>query len=130
MKILRLALPACFLSLILFFSGCASDSENLTPTARDIVVTLRNLEEARAVHMYFEGNYYGPNNLVNPQSSIQVTVTAQRVGHTYSFYVKDAADPEGIALWTDVSIRVTEQSYNSQTAELHWTGETLLKVGW
>ena len=113
----------------MFFSACASDSENLTPTARDLVVTLRNLDDA-AVHMFFEGNNVSPENLVNPQSSIQVTVTMQRVGHLYSFYVYDAADPEGVPIWTEVSIVVSEQSYNSQTAELHWTGDELLKVGW
>lgn len=130
MKIWRLTLPVSFLLMILFFSACASNSENVTPTAKDITVTLRNLEEDRDVYMYFEGYKAGPENLVSAQSSIQTIVTAQRIGHQYTFYVVDGADPESIPLWTSVSIQVSEQSYNSQTAELHWTGDELLIVGW
>ena len=130
MKIWRLILPACFMLLILFFSCGSEERTTSTETSRDIVVTLRNLEEERDVHMFFEGYKVGPENLVNSQSSIQTTITAHRVGHKFSFYVVDAADPEGVPLWTTTSIEVTEQSYNSQAAELHWTGDTLLFVGW
>lgn len=130
MKILRLAPPVFFLVLILLFSSCGSDTTNTeTETARDITVTLRN-NDTKAVHMLFEGYKVGNENHVNPGSSIQATVTAQRIGHKFSFYVYDAADPDGVPLWTTTSIEVTETSWNSRAAELHWEGDNLLFVGW
>jgi hypothetical protein len=130
MKIRRLFLPACFLLLILFFTACGSETTNTqTETAREITVTLRN-KDTKAVHMLFEGYKVGSENIVNPNSSIQATVTAQRIGHKFSFYVYDAADPDGVPLWTTTSIEVMDASWNSRTAELHWEGDDLLFVGW
>ncbi len=125
----------CFLLLgillliVIAFSACSSSSGADTPESRNIVVTIRNLEDQRAVHVYFETDQPDSTNLVNPQSSIQKTILAHRVGHMFSIYVDDAADPGGTALLT-TNVEVTETSYNSGTAELHWTGDDLLRIGW
>jgi hypothetical protein len=129
MKITKFILPLCILILIITFNACESSSGADTPESRNIVVTIRNLEDQRAVHIYFETEQPGSENLVNPQSSIQATILAHRVGHIFSIYVDDAADPGGTALLT-TNVEVTSASYNSGTAELHWTGSDLLRIGW
>ena len=129
MKICKFLLPLCILLLILTFNSCSSESGADTPESRNITVTIRNLEDQRAVHVYFETEQPNSNNLVNSQSSIQKTILAHRVGHIFSVYVDDAADPGGTALLT-TNVEVTSTSYNSGTAELHWTGTDLLRIGW
>jgi hypothetical protein len=128
MKISRLILPMCLFLLIITFISC-SESGSSTPTSRNIVVTLRNLEDQRAVHIYFETEQPAASNLVNPQSSIETTIIAHRVGHRLSVYVKDASDLELLPLET-TNVVVTEASYNSGTAEVHWTGTELQFIGW
>ena len=129
MKITRFILPLCILLLIITFNSCSSSSGAETPQSRNIAVTIRNLENQRAVHVYFET--YQPNeaNLVNAGSSIVTNISAARIGHIFSVYVDDAADPGGTALLT-TNVEVTSASYNSGTAELHWTGDDLLRIGW
>lgn len=128
MKFSRLILPMCLFLLIITFISC-SESGSSTPTSRNIVVTLRNLEDQRAVHIYFETDQPSDDNLVNPQSSIQTTIIAHRVGHRVSVYVKDAANLEALPLMT-TNVVITETSYNSGTAEASWTGTELLFIGW
>ncbi len=129
MKIPRFILPLCILLLIITFNSCSSSSGAESPDSRNIVVTLRNLEVSRAVHIYFETEKPDSENLVNPESSIQKTILAHRIGHIFSVYVDDAADPGGTALLT-TNVEVTATSFNSGTAELHWTGTELLRIGW
>ena len=129
MKLGRFFLPLCILLLIVTFYSCSSESGAETPQSRNIVVTIRNLEDQRAVHVYFETEQPSSSNLVNPQASIQANILAHRVGHIFSVYVDDAADPGGTALLT-TNVEVTETSYNSGTAELQWTGTELLRIGW
>jgi hypothetical protein len=129
MKIHRFILPLCILLLVITFNSCESSSGAETPDSRNITVTLRNLEDSRAVHIYFETDQPDSTNLVNPQSSIQKTLTAHRIGHRFTVYVDDAADPGGTALLT-TNVEVTSASFNSGTAELHWTGDDLLRIGW
>ncbi len=129
MKICKLILPLCILLLILTFNSCSDSSGAETPDSRNITVTLRNLEDSRAVHIYFETDKPDSTNLVNPGSSIQKTVLAHRIGHKFTVYVHDAANPEGTALLT-TNVEVTSVSFNSGTAELHWTGTDLLRIGW
>ena len=129
MKISRFFLPLCILLLIITFNSCSSSSGAETPESRNITVTIRNLEDQRAVHVYFETEQPDSTNLVNPESSIQKTILAHRIGHIFSVYVDDAADPGGTALLT-TNVEVTSASYNSGTAELHWTGSDLLRIGW
>jgi hypothetical protein len=129
MKAYRFIFPLCVLLLIISFSACSSENTSATPDSRNITVTLRNLEDTRAVHIYFETEQPSSSNLVNPQSSITSTILAHRIGHKFSVYVDDAADPGGTALMT-TNVEVTEQSWNSRTAELHWTGTELLRIGW
>lgn len=129
MKIYKLILPLCILLLIITFNSCSSSSGAETPDSRNIAVTIRNLEDQRAVHVYFETYKPSDENLVNPGSSIVTNITAHRIGHIFSVYVDDAADPGGTALLT-TNIEVTSASFNSGTAELHWTGDDLLRIGW
>jgi len=129
MKIFKFALPLCILILIITFNSCSSSSGADTPTSKNIAVTLRNLEDARGVHIYFETEQPNDNNLVNPESSIVKEIVAHRIGHIFSVYVDDAADPGGTALLT-TNVEVSSASYNSGTAELHWTGSELLRIGW
>ncbi len=129
MKIGKFFFPLCILLLIITFNSCSSESGADTPESRNIVVTIRNLEDQRAVHVYFETEQPSAENLVNPQSSIEKTILAHRVGHIFSVYVDDAADPGGTALLT-TNVEVTSASFNSGTAELHWTGSELLRIGW
>ena len=130
MKICKCFLPLGVLLLIVIsFSACSSSSGADTPESRNIVVTLRNLEDQRGVHIYFETDQPDSANLVNPQASIQKTILAHRIGHIFSVYVDDAADPGGTALWT-TNVEVTSASFNSGTAELLWTGNDLLRIGW
>lgn len=129
MKLDKFFFSLCVLLLIISFFACSGENTSATEQSRNITVTLRNLEESRAVHIYFETEQPSSSNLVNPQSSIQSTILAHRIGHKFSVYVDDAADPGGTALLT-TNVEVTEQSWNSQTAELHWTGTDLLRIGW
>jgi hypothetical protein len=129
MKIGKFFLPLCILLLIISFSACGSENTSATDQSRNITVTIRNLEDSRAVHIYFETEQPSSSNLVNPESSIQSTILAHRIGHKFSVYVDDAADPGGTALLT-TNVEVSDQSWNSQTAELHWTGSELLRIGW
>jgi hypothetical protein len=129
MKIYRFILPLCILLLIITFNSCSSSSGAETPDSRNITVTLRNLEDSRGVHIYFETEKPDSENLVNPLSSIEKIVLAHRIGHIFSVYVDDAADPGGTALLT-TNVEVTSASFNSGTAELHWTGDDLLRIGW
>jgi hypothetical protein len=129
MKIGKLFFPLCILLLIITFYSCSSESGADTPESRNIVVTIRNLETQRAVHVYFETEQPSSANLVNPQSSVESTILAHRIGHIFSIYVDDAADPGGTALLT-TNVEVTATSFNSGTAELHWTGNDLLRIGW
>jgi hypothetical protein len=129
MKICKFFLPLCILLLVITFNSCSSESGAETPESRNITVTIRNLEDQRAVHVYFETEHPDSSNLVNPESSIQKNILAHRIGHIFSVYVDDAADPGGTALLT-TNVEVTSASYNSGTAELHWTGTDLLRIGW
>jgi hypothetical protein len=129
MKIRKIVLPLCILLLIITFNSCSDSSGAESPNSRNITVTLRNLEDSRAVHIYFETEKPDSENLVNPESSIQKVILAQRIGHLFSVYVDDAADPGGTALLT-TNVEVTATSWNSGTAELHWTGDNLLRIGW
>ena len=128
MKIGKFFLPLCILLLIITFNSCSSESGAETPESRNIVITIRNSDQI-AVHIYFETEQPASSNLVNPGSSIQSTILAHRVGHIFSVYVDDAADPGGTALLT-TNVEVTETSFNSGRAELEWTGTELLRIGW
>jgi hypothetical protein len=128
MKIGKFFLPLCILLLIITFNSCSSESGAETPQSRNIVVTIRNSDQI-AVHVYFETEQPSSNNLVNSGSSIQSTILAHRVGHIFSVYVDDAADPGGTALLT-TNVEVTSTSFNAGTAELEWTGTELLRFGW
>jgi len=129
MKVYRFIFPLCVLLLIISFSCCSSENTSANSESRNITVTLRNLEEVRAVYIYFETEQPSSSNLVNPQSSITATILAHRIGHKFSVYVDDAANPGETALLT-TNVEVTEQSWNSRTAELQWTGTELLRIGW
>lgn len=129
MKICKLIFPLCILLLVITFNSCESSSGAETPDSRNITVTLRNLEDSRAVHIYFETESPSSENLINPGSSIQKIVLAHRIGHKFTVYVIDAADPEGTPLLT-TNVEVTATSFNSGTAEIHWTGSDLLRIGW
>lgn len=128
MKISKFFLPLCILLLIVTFNSCSSESGADTPESRNIVVTILNSDEI-AVHVYFETEQPSDSNRIEPGSSIQSTILAHRVGHIFSVYVDDAADPGGVPLIT-TNVEVTAQSYNSGTAELEWTGDDLLRRGW
>ena len=128
MKISKFFLPLCILLLVIAFNLCKSESGAETPQSRNVVVTIRNSDQI-AVHVYFETEQPASNNLVNPGSSIQSTILAHRVGHIFSVYVDDAANPGGTALLT-TNVEVTSASFNSGTAELEWTGTELLRIGW
>lgn len=129
MKIGRFILPLCILVSVISFSACSGERTTANPESRNITVTIRNLEDVRAVHVFFETEQPSSSNLINPQSSITKTILAHRIGHKFSVYVDDAANPGGTALLT-TNVEVTEQSWNSRTAELHWTGTDLLRIGW
>jgi len=129
MKICRFFIPLCILLLIITFNSCSSSSGADTPTSKNIAVTIRN-SDTKAVHVYFETEQPADGNLVNPGQEIVATILAHRIGHIFSVYVDDAADPGGTALLT-TSVEVTSASYNSGTAELEWTeDEELLRFGW
>lgn len=121
--------PICILLLIIFYSSCGSDSTSENEQSRTITVTLRNLEDARAVHIYFETQHPDQSTLVNPGSNITTAILARRVGHNFNVYVDDAANPGGVPLLT-TSVTVTQTSWNSREAELRWNGTTLERIGW
>lgn len=129
MKLNKFFFPLCILLLILIYSSCGGENTSATEQSRNITVTIRNLEESRAVYIYFETEQPADSNLVQPQSSIQSVILAHRIGHKFSVYVDDGDNPGGTALLT-TNVEVTEQSWNSQTAELQWTGTDLLRIGW
>lgn len=129
MKFSRFFFPLCILLLIITFNSCSSSSGAETPQSRNITVTIRN-SDTKAVHVYFETEQPSDSNLVNPGQEIQANMLAHRIGHIFSVYVDDAADPGGTALLT-TNVEVTSASYNSGTAELEWTeDQELLRFGW
>ncbi len=128
MRHFRLIIRCSFIAVCLLFFACGSDSTTGAPNPRTLTLAIKNLKATDAVHVYFETGQPGPDNLVNPQSSIQTIILAHGVGHIFSVYVDDAADPGGTALLT-INVEVTATSYNSGTAELQWTGTDLLGIG-
>lgn len=118
-----------FIAVCHLFFACVSDITTGTTNPKTITVKISNLEATGAVHVYFEKEQPSSSNLVNPQSNIKSTILAHRIGHIFSVYVDDAKNPGGVALLT-TNVEVTAMSFNSRTAELHWTGDDLLRIEW
>ena len=128
MTIVKTILVSSILILVIFFSACSS-SDTQAEESRTITVTLRNLEDDRDVHIYFETDQPGNQNFVARDSSIVTSILARRVGHVFNVYVDDAANVGGQALLT-TNVTVTQTSWDARAAELHWTGTDLLTIGW
>jgi len=117
-------LAVCFL---LF--ACGSDSTTTTPNPRTITVTIKNLETASSVYIYFDLEEPAEGNLVPPQDSIIAQVFVNQIGHSVAVHVADGDKPGGFDLYS-TSVRVTQTSWDSKQAELQWTGKTIIPLGW
>jgi len=119
----------CILVALLFLlSGCGSDSTTAAPNPRTITVTIRNLNLSEAVHIYFDGGDPSDENLVGPSESIISMVYAPRIGHMVTVYA--AQDKPGSIPFYSLSVRITQTSWDSRQAELHWTGAQIIPLGW
>jgi len=128
MKLIRTFLSVGLVCMLMFAIGCKSTEEAEGP--RTISVTTRNLDNQHAIHVHFESDWPTDDNYIVPGGTITLSVTAQRVGHHSSVYVKDGVDPQGIAPLQTTSVVVTEQSWESRTAEMNWDGAALTFIGW
>ncbi|GEM_PF-2916319 len=128
MKIMRTFLSVVLVCVLMFAVGCSSTEEADGP--RTITVTTRNLDTQNAIHVHFESDWPTEENYIPPGGTITLSVTAQRVGHHSSVYVKDGEDPQGVAPLQTTSVVVTEQSWESRTAEMNWDGNELIFIGW
>jgi hypothetical protein len=91
-------------------------------------VNIRNLDEINAVHIYIDGGEPNDENLVLPKETIIAMVFAPRIGHSVTVYV--AQNKIGSIPFYSASVRVTPTSWDSREAELHWTGNEIIPVGW
>lgn len=128
MKIIRVLLSVGLVCVLMFAIGCKSSESEEGP--RTIVVTTRNLDTQNAIHVHFESDWPTEENYIAPGGTITLNLTAQRVGHHSSVYVKDGVDPQGVAPLQTTSVTVTETSWNSRVAEMNWDGNALTFIGW
>lgn len=117
------------LAVCLLFFACGSDSPTTTPNPRTITVTIKNLEATGSVHVYFDLEEPAEENLVPPQDSIITQVFARQMGHFVAVHVAEADKPGSFVLYS-TNVRVTQTSWDSKEAELHWTGKTIIPLGW
>lgn len=116
-------MAGCFL-----FFACGSDSTTGAPNPRTITVTIKNLDSLRAVHIYIGEGEPSDENLVPPKESIITMVFVPRMGYNFTVYV--AQDKPGSLPSYSRGVRVTQTSWESRAAELHWTGGAIIPVGW
>jgi hypothetical protein len=117
----------CILVAI-FLVSCSSDNTTSAPNPRTITVTIRNLDVVNAVHIYIGQGEPSDQNLVLPKESIISMVFVPRIGHSVTVYV--AQDKPGSLPFFSLNVRVTQTSWDSREAELHWTGGEIVPVGW
>jgi hypothetical protein len=117
------------LAVCLLLFACGSDSTAPTPNPRTITVTIKNCEGRGSVHVYFDLEEPTEENLVPPQDSIITQIFARQMGHTVAVHVAEADKPGGFVLYS-TNVRVTQTSWDSKEAELHWTGKTIIPLGW
>jgi len=117
----------CILVAI-FLVGCGSDKPTSTPNPRTITVTIRNLDAVNAVHIYIGEGEPSEENLVLPKESIISMVFALQIGYIVTVYV--AQNKPGSLPFFSLNVRVTQTSWDSREAELHWTGGEIVPVGW
>lgn len=119
----------CFLVAgCLFFGDCGTNSSTSAPEPRTIAVTIRNLDAINAVHIYIGEGEPSDANLVRPNESILSMVLALRIGYIVSVYV--AQDKPGSLPFYSSSVRITQLSWDSMEAEIHWTGSEIVPLGW
>ena len=129
MKYFRFVCACSFLSVCLQFFACGSDSTNGTSNPRTITVMIWNLEARGAVHVYFDLEEPTDENLVQAQESIIALILARQIGQSVTVHVAEGDKPKAPAFYSR-SIRVTQTSWDSREAELHWTGAEIIPLGW
>ncbi len=117
------------LAVCLLFFACGSDNTTGTSNPRTITVTIKNLETARSVHVYFDLEEATEENLVPPKDSIIAQVLARQLGQSVTVHVAEGDKPGGIAFYS-TTVRVTQTSWDSREAELQWNGAEIIPVGW
>jgi hypothetical protein len=128
MRHFRFIICSPLLAVCLLFFACSSESTTNAPNPRTITVTITNLDAINAVHIYFSGGDPSEENLVHPEESIITMVLANRLGHMVTVYVTQ--DKPGSLPFYSLSIRISQTSWDSGKAELHWTGSQIVPVGW
>lgn len=129
MRHFRFILKCAFFAVCLVFFACGSDSTTGTSNPRTIVVTIKNLETAASVHVYFDMGEPSEANLIPPQDSIIAQVFARQMGQSVTVNVAEGDKPGAPAFYSR-SVGVTQTSWDSREAELQWTGVEIIPVGW
>jgi hypothetical protein len=129
MRHFRFIIMSSFLAVFLLFFACGSDDTTSTPNPRTITVTINNLDTISAVHVYFDLEEPGEENLVPPKDSIIAQILARRMGHSVTVHVAEGDKPGSPAFYSR-SVRVTQTSWDSGEAELRWTGTEIIPLGW
>lgn len=117
-------LAVCFM-----FCACGSNSTTSTPNPRTITVTIYNLDATSSVHVYFDLEEPGEENLVSPQDSIIAQVFVRQIGQSVAVHVAAGDKPGGQAFYS-TNIRVSQTSWDSREAELRWSGAEIIPMGW
>ena len=128
MRSYRFVFACSLMAGCLLFFACAGDSTTSAPNPRTITVTIKNLDQFNAVHIYIGEGDPSDENLVNPKESIVTMVFVPRIGYNVTVYV--AQDKPGSLPSYSRDIRVTQTAWESRVAELHWTGASIIPVGW
>lgn len=129
MRYFRPILGRFLLTVCLLFFACSSDNTTGTSSQRTITVTIKNLEAASSVHVYFDLEEPSEQNLVPPQGSIIAQIPVRQIGQSVTVNVAEGDKPGGEAFYTR-NVRVTQTSWDSREAELQWTGTEIIPVGW
>ncbi len=92
--------------------------------SRIVTVTMMNTGNV-AVNIYLEGQTAGDSNLVQPGGTQTNQFLAKKVGHSVSFYVKQAGNVLATAVCT-----VGQTTWDTQQSVVEWDGQVILCVTW
>jgi hypothetical protein len=117
------------LAVCLLLCACSSDTTTSVTNPRSITVSIKNLENNRSVHVYFNQGEPSEENLVSPRGEIITQISVQNIGQSVTVHVAEGDKAVSIPFYSR-DVRVTQTSWDSRQAELHWTGSSITPVGW
>ena len=126
---IRVLFVLVLLTVFVLLIACSSDKTTSPKNPRSIVVTIKNLESVKSMHIYFDLDEPTDENLVPPKDSIITQVEARQIGQSKTVHVAEG-DKRGAPAFYSTTVRVTQNSWESREEELQWTGVEIVPVGW